>query len=197
MNSTIEVRRDRNGRNGRRFRPLAGLIGLAALVGLSACQTTTGPAEGIGFREARFQEISAMEGYRSCVDDAVKLDADAREKASPAGYLASARLVERCEAELGPEAAHIAVEERMRAYALGIVNYARGGDLARAQENLGRFQQAFPGQDLYLPNGASFIDTMALLTGRRSIPDSYELSMLHVGPDVGSELERLKYWDRN
>ena len=182
-----------------RFRrsPAVGLVGLAAMLALSACQTDMGPAEGIGFREARFQEISAMEGYRTCVDDAVKLDTDAREKASPGGYLASARLIEKCEAELGPEAAHVAVEERMRAYALGIVNYAKGGDLARAQENLGRFQQSFPGYDLYLPNGASFIDTMALLTGRRSVPDSYELSMLHIGPDVGAELERLKFWKKN
>lgn len=177
--------------------PVAGLLGLGALLALSACQTAMEPAEGIGFREARFQEISAMEGYRGCVEDAMKLDADARAKNSPGGYIASARLIEKCEAELGPEAAHVAVEERMRAYALGIVNHAKGGDLAKAQENLGRFQQAFPGYDLYMPNGASFIDTMALLTGRRSVPDTYELSMLHIGPDLGSELERLRFWKKN
>lgn len=177
--------------------PFLGMIGVTAALLLSACQTTPGPAEGIGFREARFQEISAMERYRGCVDDATQLDADARAKGNPGGYIASARLIEKCEADLGPEAAHVAVEERMRAYALGIVNYTKGGDLAKAQENLGRFQQAFVGYDLYLPNGASFVDTMSLMTGRKAIPNSYELSMLNINNKVGSEFSRLKYWKKN
>ena len=138
-----------------------------------------------------------MESYRGCVDDAVTLDTDARTKGNPGGYIASARLIEKCEADLGPEAAHVALEERMQAYAMGIVNYAKGGDLAKAQENLGKFQQAFDGYDLYLPNGASFVDTMSLLTGRQVIPNSYELSMLNINTKVGSEFERLKYWKKN
>jgi hypothetical protein len=182
-------------RKRRRHTAFFGIAGAMLLV--SACQTTSGPAEGIGFREARFQEISAMESYRGCVDDAVKLDTDARTKGNPGGYIASARLIEKCEADLGPEAAHVALEERMQAYAMGIVNYAKGGDLAKAQENLGKFQQAFDGYDLYLPNGASFVDTMSLLTGRQVIPNSYELSMLNINTKVGSEFERLKYWKKN
>ena len=113
----------------RRHKAVTGLVGLTAALLISACQTTTSPSEGIGFLEARFQEISAMESYRGCVDDAAQLDADARAKGNPGGYLASARLIEKCEADLGPEAAHVAVEERMRTYALGIVNYTKGGDL--------------------------------------------------------------------
>ena len=85
----------------------------------------------------------------------------------------------------------------MQAYALGIVNYAKGGDLATAQANLGMFQTAFAGYDLYLPNGASFIDTMTLLTGKRSIPNSYELSMLNINAKTETEFERLKYWKKN
>lgn len=187
----------RNPAKPRRRAVRAGLIGLSAALLLSACQTTTSPSEGIGFREARFQEISAMEGYRSCVDDAMQLDADARAKGNPGGYLASARLIEKCEADLGPEATHVAKEERMRAYALGIVNFTKGGDLARAQQNLGKFKQAFGDYDLYLPNGASFVDTMSLLTGKRTVPSSYELSMLNVDRKVETEFERLKYWKKN
>ena len=181
----------------RHRRAVAGLAGLTAALLLSACQTTTSPSEGIGFREARFQEISAMENYRGCVDDAAHLDAGARAKGNPGGYLASARLIEKCEADLGPEAAHVAVDERMRAYALGIINFTKGGDLAKAQENLGKFKQAFGNYDLYLPNGASFVDTMSILTGKRAVPNSYELSMLNVDRKVESEFERLKYWEKN
>ena len=182
----------------RRKRLFAGIAGVTAALLLSACQTTVNPAaEGIGFREARFQEISAMETYRGCVDDAMTLNDDARAKGNPGGYLASARLIEKCEADLGPEAAHVVKEERMRAYALGIVNFVKGGDLAKAQANLSKFQQAFAGHDLYLPNGASFIDTMSLLTGKRAVPSSYELSMLNIDRKVESEIERLKYWKKN
>ena len=181
----------------RRRKAFAGLTSLTAALMLSACQTTTSPSEGIGFREARFQEISAMESYRGCIDDAMQLDADARVKGNPGGYLASARLIEKCEADLGPEAAHVAVEERMRAYALGIVNHTKGGDLTKAQENLGKFEQAFGNYDLYLPNGASFVDTMSILTGKHAVPSSYELSMLNVNRKVESEFERLKYWTKN
>ena len=188
---------NRLGKSDRGRNLLVGAVGLTAVLLSSACQTTSSPSEGIGFREARFQEISAMENYRSCVDDAVKLDQDARSKGNPGGYIASARLIEKCEADLGPEAAHVAIEERMQAYALGIVNYAKGGDLATAQANLGMFQTAFAGYDLYLPNGASFIDTMTLLTGKRSIPNSYELSMLNINAKTETEFERLKYWKKN
>ena len=178
---------------------IAGPVG--ALVGallLSACVTSSpAPGEGIGFREARFQEISAMQTYRVCVDDAMKVDAEARTKGSPGAYLAAARLFEKCEAELGTEVAGVAQEERMRAYAVGIIDYVKGGDLARAQANLGKFEQAFADYDLYLPNGASFIDTMDLLTGRRPVPNSYDISMLNVSRDLGSELERVRFWKRN
>jgi hypothetical protein len=93
---------------------------LALTAFLGACQTQSmgGAMEGIGFRQERFQEIAAMQTYRACVDDAVKLDTEARAQGNPGGYIASARLIEKCEAELGPEAATVAQEERMRAYAL-------------------------------------------------------------------------------
>jgi len=52
---------------------------LAALA-LSACSMTTGGGlpEGIGFREARFAEISAAREWRACRDEALALDAQAR-----------------------------------------------------------------------------------------------------------------------
>ena len=179
------------------FKSIACAMGLSAIFLSSACQSIPNASEGIGFREARFKEISAMDNYRSCVDDALKLDSDARSKSNSGGYIASARLIEKCEADLGLEVSHIAVEERMRAYALGILNYAKGGDLSSSQDNLEKFRRAFEGYDLYLPNGASFIDTMTILTGEKSISSPYELTMLNINTKTETEFERLRYWAKN
>ena len=171
----------------------------AVAVLLSACQTPmSGTAiEGIEFREKRFQEISAMQTYRACVDDAMKLDSESRTQGNPGTYIASARLLERCESDLGPEAANLAPEERMRAYALSVLNYLKAGDIQASRVNLERFKQTFASYDLYFTNGASFIDTMDLLTGGKSVPKPYEVSLLNVSPDVKSELQRVRFWKRN
>ena len=92
--------------------------------------------DGIGYREARFAEISAMREYRQCRDDALNLDTQARKEGSSARYLSSARLIEKCEAEVAASAAKAGENERMRAYALGIQNYFKGGDIAKAQKIL-------------------------------------------------------------
>src|SRR4051812_16579474 len=94
----------------------------AAGAALAACATH--PAgDGIGFREARFNEMSAIQNWRSCRDQAVDLDKQAHDEASPARYLASAKLIEKCEGDVGGEAAKISNDERMRAYALAVQNY--------------------------------------------------------------------------
>jgi hypothetical protein len=130
------------------------LAAIACSVIVSACiPATTGGSEGIGFRQARFQELSAMKSYRACVNDATERSTQARQKNHPSGYLAAARLLEKCEAGLGPEAKTIATEERMRAYALGIVNYLKAGDSAAARKNLEVFKQTFGEYDLGLPGG--------------------------------------------
>ena len=172
---------------------------LALTAFLGACQTlSTGNAvEGIGFRQERFQEISAMQTYRACVDDAVKLDAEARTQGNPGGYIASARLIEKCESELGPEAATVAQEERMRAYGLSVLNYLKAGDVQSSRANLETFKRTFAGHDLYLANGASFTDTMDLLTGGKSVPSPYEVSLLNVNRNVKTELQRVRFWKHN
>ena len=103
------------------------------VIGLTACNVTTShiPAEGIGFREARFAEVSALRTYRSCRDDALNLDKMARLETSPARYLASAKLFEKCEANLGQEAKSLAKDERMKAYALAVQNYFKAGNIVK------------------------------------------------------------------
>lgn len=176
-----------------------GIAIAAVLLALSACTTTgtTNPSEGIGFREARFEEISAMQQYRQCRDDAVALDEQARSTGNAGRYLASARLLEKCEAELGPEAKGLAIEERMHAYALGVQNYLKGGDVAKTSETFGKFKQAFPGKDLYYFDGSSFIETMAALLGQKEQPDYGRFAMLNVNETLKGEMRRIEYWKRN
>lgn len=182
-----------------RRRALQGTAVAALLLALGACTSTgsTNTAEGIGFREARFEEISAMQDYRKCRDDALELDTQAHATGNPGRYLASARLIENCEAELGPEANGVGADERMRAYALSIQNYLKGGDVAKASENFDRFQQAFPGKDLYYYDGSSFIETMSALLGQQKDTDFGQFAVLNVNETLKGEMRRSRYWTKN
>ncbi len=177
---------------------LCGAALLLAGLTLGACQMNaqSNPAEGIGFRQARFAEVEAMRSYRSCRDDALSLDEAARKTSDAGQYLASARLLESCEAALGPEAAGVGEEDRMRAYALSVQNYLKGGDMAAARANLEKFRQAFPGRDLYLTGGASFIETYEVLFEfARAAP--LAISTANVGEDLRDEVRRARYWKSN
>jgi len=179
---------------------LAGIvaIGCTVLV-LGACNMSLpkNTEGGIGFREDRFEEITAMREYRDCRDEALILDEKALQAGSPARYLASARMIEGCEAALGPEAARLALQERMHAYALSIQNYLKGGNVSKARENLANFTAAFSGGDLYYADGASFTDTMALILGEADDSALGEFSTVNVSPELKSELRRVRYWQRN
>ena len=168
----------------------------AVLLALGACNlnTQTNAPEGIGFREARFQEISAMREYRQCRDDALELDTQARTTGNAGRYVASAKLLEKCETRLGPEAASLNVEERMRAYALSVQNYIKGGDVEGATANFDRFKRAFPDKDLYYPGGASFRETMEVLLGNKEPSELGRFAGLNVNGDLKSEMRRVRYW---
>ncbi len=85
----------------------------------------------------------------------------------------------------------------MRAYALGIQNYLKGGDIARSRANLETFQATFAGRDLYYPDGSSFVETMEVLLGLRDRTAVGEFSMLNVNGDLKAELRRVRYWKQN
>ena len=172
-------------------------IGMALLAAACNPMTTSLQKEGIGFRQARYAEISAMRSYRQCRDDALALDGQARAEGSSARYLAAARLFEKCEAEVGPEAASVGIDERMRAYALGIQDHFKGGDVARARSNLAAFKKTFDGADLYFADGASFIESMEILLGHRDRRVVGEFSVANVSSQMKSELRRVRYWTRN
>jgi hypothetical protein len=176
---------------GRAWRAVA----LMPLLALGACVTDPPPPrEGIAYRETRFAEMAALRQYRECRDEALTLDRQAREAANPARYMASARLLERCESDLGPEAAGLASDERMRSYALAIQNYLKGGDVLAARQLLQLFQENFPGEDLYYADGSSFTETMTLLAGLGAPGAAGQLAMSNVGTAVKAELRRAEYW---
>jgi hypothetical protein len=170
-----------------------------AAVGLSACVSFGAPpaSEGIGFRQARFQEISAMRDYRQCRDEAVKLDRQARQSGVVAQYIASARKLEGCEAELGNAAKGLAVEERMRAYGLGVQNYLKGGDLESARRTLDTFQTAFPERDLFFADGASFIETMDVLLHDGKSAGETKLALKNISSPLRDEIRRIRHWAQN
>jgi hypothetical protein len=176
-----------------------GVAVAAILLAVSACTMNgqSNPMEGIGFREARFEEISAMQQYRQCRDDALALDEQARSSGNAGRYLASARLLEKCESGLGPEVSGIAEEERMRAYALGVQNYLKGGDIEQASANFDTFKKAYDGKDLYFHDGSSFIETMSALLGQKKDTDFGRFAMLNVNETLKGEMRRVRYWKRN
>lgn len=177
-------------------RLLLTLLATGSVLALTACMAT-GSREGIGYREARFAEISAIRGWQSCRDEALELDRRAREEGSSAQYLASAKLIEKCESDVGPEANKVPADERMRAYALSSQNYLKGGDVPKARETLDRLRDAYPGADLYYANGTSFIDTMELLVGVEDRTSQGDLGLANIDADLRSELRRTQYWKRN
>jgi hypothetical protein len=182
--------------NDRRHWPA--LIYAAALIILSACSlpAAVGPIENIGYREARFAEIEAARNFRKCRGDALTLDREARKEAAPARYLASAKLLERCESAIGPTI-RVAREERLRASALAVQNRLKGGDIAGARGGLARLQKAFPDQDLYDAESHSFIDTMEVLLGLREETALGAFSSANVGALIKRELRRARHWRHN
>lgn len=173
-------------------------IGLAvmALTTLAACANDYGapPLEGIGYRQARFEQISAMREYRKCRDEGMELDRKARESGSGGTYIASARVLAKCESGLGADTAGVARDERMRAYALSIQNFFKGGDVEKARENFDKFKIRFAKHDFYYPDGSSYVTTMEALLGRRESWTFGEFSALNINDDLKSEMRRVLYW---
>lgn len=169
-------------------------VAMAAGV-LSACAAdVSGPLEGIGYRQARFEQISMMREYRACRDQGVDLDRQARASGAPGTYLASAKVLAKCEVSLGPDASGIARDERMRSYALSVQNFFKGGDVEHARDNFAKFKGQFADYDFYYPDGTSFVTTMEALLGQRERWTFGEFSALNINDGLKSEMRRVLYW---
>lgn len=177
----------------------AGLALTMAAVVLTACQVPTASEEfeGIGFREARFEKLTAMRDYRQCRDEALELDRQAHASGEPGRYRASAELIEHCESGLGPEAIEVASDERMHAYALAVQDYVKAGEVERAGQTLERFKKTFTGKDLYYADGSSFIETMEILVGKKDDSALAPYAYLNVNAPLKNEMRRIRYWEKN
>jgi hypothetical protein len=180
-------------------RKLGSSIALACALGLNVCVglAPSIEAEGIGYRQARSMELSAMREWRACRDEALSLDEAARREANPAQYRASAAMLERCETALGPGAAGLALEERMRAFALAVQNHLKTGDPVQARRTLEAFKTGFPERDLYYADGTSFIETMTVLVGISDGQAPKDLLLVNVGSTLRAEIRRVRQWARN
>lgn len=179
-----------------RHHVVSAVLTLLAAGSLAGCLAPPPDVEGIGFRQARFQEVQAMRDWRACRDEGVELDRQAGQVASPARHLAAARVLEGCESGLGPEASTLAPEERMRAYGLAIWARLAGGDPAGAQTGVERFRAAFPDRDLYFDDGTSFLDSVAAILAVGAGASSPG-GGANVAGSVDGELRRLARWRRD
>lgn len=171
--------------------------GLAILGACSTNLADVGPGPSIGYQNLIQTQTAAVREYRACRDDAVQMATQARQSASLARYFASARIVETCEAALGNHAAAVPDDERMKAYALSVQNYFKGGDIVASRRTLANFQAAFAGYDLYMPDGASFIETYEILLGLRARNNPAAYTAANVGEPLKDELRRVHYWLTN
>tara|TARA_B100000686_G_scaffold354142_1_gene462876 strand:+ start:1482 stop:2057 length:576 start_codon:yes stop_codon:yes gene_type:complete len=179
------------------FHPCRQTVLMLLAITVSACTVHQAPStSGIGFREQRFADLAAMREFRDCRDEGMKLDRHAAASGSPGTYLTSARVLEQCEKEIGPDQVNVGTEERMQAYALAIQNYFKGRDISSAKDRLKKFKTKFPGHDFYYPDGSSFILTMETLMGMKDRISYGQFSALNVNKALKSEMRRMHYWKK-
>lgn len=176
------------------FRLTLVVTAVAILSGCNSFPTNSDSAEGIGYRGARFDAMSAVRDYRACRDEALTLDQQARHSGSAGQYYQCAALLEKCEAQLGPGVVEISTDERMHAYALSIQNYVKAGDIEKASQTYQRFDDQFPEQDLYFADGSSYKETLRALLGPVSVSEYGRLSLLNASPALKTEMRRINHW---
>jgi len=166
------------------------------LISLAACNMNgaTNPKGTAEFRQSRYEQVLKVNDFEACRAEALELDSQARTRSSTGAYLTSARVMDKCNADLGEAADGVDQEERMRLGALATLNYFRGGDIEQARRGFENFKVTYPGHDLYFAGGASFLATCDALLGR-SKPYSYgEFATLNVSQTVKSEIRRINHW---
>ena len=170
------------------------LMFASLLLGATACYSTgnvSQNSDNIQHSQARFAAVSQTNEFRACVNDGLNLDKQAQQTGSAAQYLASAKLLEKCETAMQGNDSAIEAE-RMRALALSVQNYIKGGDVAKAASQLAYYKSQFSGKDLYFADGSAFSETMSLLIGEQEL-----LANANVSQSVKSEESRIRYWEVN
>jgi hypothetical protein len=168
----------------------------ASMLALAACNMnqTANPLADASFREARFEQMQKLQAFRTCRDQALDMDSQARARGSAAAFLTSANVLQKCNTDLGTAAKSVPENERMRLHALSVINYFKGGDVEMARRQFDGFKTAWPEHDLYFSGGTSFIATAEALLGRTEPQTFGQFLALNVTDEVKSEMRRINHW---
>jgi hypothetical protein len=129
-----------------------------------------------------------------CYSQAEKIAAAAETSGSMAQYLSAGRYMQSClQNPMSAPLDNSQSQAVMQLMAKATVNFIQGGDIAAAQQQLRRFEQRFPDQDLYLPDYTSFRDTASALLNKHS-SSANQLAQLNISRELREELERQAYW---
>ena len=170
---------------------------LAVPAALSACQpiTMSSSAAAVDYRYERFVDIQAKANYDACRKTAFALDKAAGADASR--FLASANKFESCELMLGDAGSIIDPEMRLKAIAMGVQNFIKGGDLAKARIMLEQFEQVADGTDLLYSDSTSFFASMHVLLNAPHNKNTLQLASQNARSEIKDEIRRAWYWQTN
>lgn len=136
----------------------------------------------------------AAERFYACREEALILDSASGAGASPAQYRAAARTIDICLTEVDANRDAVPQVDRMRLHAVGIAAYFKAGELGQALDQLHTFELLYAGQDLYLADNTSFIETFQLLLGEAPANAASRGSLVNAAEPLKSELRRKQYW---
>mgnify|MGYP001213628003 CR=1 FL=1 len=173
------------------------LIALGVL-GITACQqtvlTSSTPTTSV---IDRANEMQNLLNFDSCLSNGLEQDAQAAASDERGQYLASAKTLSSCDSKLRDSASLVATEKRMKAKAITVQNFIKGGDIQAARLALTDFETSFNSADLIYADGSSFKDTMRALLYRFDDRVSYKLASLNARRKVKDEVRRAWYWQSN
>lgn len=164
---------------------------------LSACQplTLSEATSAVDYRYERFQVIKLKADYDDCRKTAFALDKGPGANSSQ--LLASAKKFESCELMLGKSGNVIDRDMRLKAIAMGVQNYIKGGNLSKARTMLDQFENIADGADLLYPDSTSFVASMRVLLNANSEKSAIRLATLNAKSELKEEIRRAWYWQTN
>lgn len=182
-------------RSQRKAGKVVGLIALAGAIVATGCANSG--YESLEYTQQKNRERLAAQEFASCHQEALIADQSAANNSRPAGYLHSARVLDRCLTEVSAYSQAVESVELMRTHALMVQNYFKAGEITSAKRAFSGFRSQYPGQDLFFADQSSFIDTMSLLLGEAAPSAALPGSSLNVNPRIKAEVRRINYWQSN
>jgi hypothetical protein len=80
---------------------------------------------------------------------------------------------------------------------MGVQNYIKGGDLAKARIMLEQFEQVANGADLLYPDSTSFLASMRVLLNAPRNKNALQLASQNAKGEIKDEVRRAWYWQTN